>query len=475
MTLIATTLGIVPSKPQGHPIPTITKEEATEMRKAGGEDLDSWEYLQLRIKHHNTRERIQSALEAAKDDKKSSREEIILKRLEKGRKLDENPSSLATGITHRVSLNYEAKENKGSQKDKRETVAIACRARDMDKSSIVECRKLKALSRRAENDGSPTKKQKGSKGSRTALQDISNSAAMANRRSDNKCPDTDTMPMMEEEEKPNGNGTKIIELIDSEDEDTSIQQEGGMVRGMMNLVTLTTRDLETLDRNKLVNDACIDALGDILQYSVDVTDISICHTGFWAAVEKHGWGIEAKKFIHPDPEDVETEGWQAHKFTRGHLESKVLMIPCNFPGESKVEVGHWILAIRERGEKGHHKLHILDSLGKSSGISYRTKIARALRKTPIFPQHPKGKAFATEQQKECECGARVAKYMEDLIHLYQEKGGKDSITKLIGKAVQWEKIQGKNEVANCRDRIKKKLEGEQRNLYQKKIINIGKV
>ena len=240
-------------------------------------------------------------------------------------------------------------------------------------------------------------------------------------------------------------------------------QGDGMIRGLMNLVTLSADDIRTLDENKLVNDACIDALGDILQYSVDVKDISICHTGFWTAVGKHGWGNEAKKFIHPDPDDVENEGWQAHKFTRGHLKSKLLMIPCNFPGESVVEEGHWILAIREKGENGKHKLHILDSLGKTSGTSNRIKVARALKRTPFFPQHPKGKTWDTVEQRECECGARVAKYMEDLTYNYRKMGEKDSITNMIGRSVQWEKIQGKNEVMNCRSQIKDRLEGEKRN------------
>jgi hypothetical protein len=73
-------------------------------------------------------------------------------------------------------------------------------------------------------------------------------------------------------------------------------------------------------------------------------------------------------------------------------------------------------------------------------------------------------AFDIEQQKECECGARVAKYMEDLTHNYRKMGEKDSITNMIGRSAQWEKIQGKNEVINCRSQIKKRLEGEKENL-----------
>ena len=139
MTLIATTLGIIPSKPQGHPIPTLNKEEAIEMRKAGGADLDSWEYFQFRLLNHNTKLRIQSALEAANEEKGSKKEEIILRRLEKGRSLDENPSSLATVLSHRTEFTREVEESKQTHKDKKATIAIACNARNMDMASIAAC------------------------------------------------------------------------------------------------------------------------------------------------------------------------------------------------------------------------------------------------------------------------------------------------------------------------------------------------
>jgi hypothetical protein len=433
------------------------------MRKAGGEDLDSWEYLQYRVKHHNTRERIQSALAAAKDDKKSSREEIILRRLEKGRKLDEKPSSLATSLSHRAAFTDEAEENKENLKDKKKTVAIACKAREMDIAGIAECRRLKALSRRDEKEGSPAKKQKGLKENRIALKTISNTLDRSNWKSEGTFSNNDPMPVMEDEEGIQVGDDTIIELLESEDEDPMPQQGGGVVRGLMNLVTLSTDDLRTLDNNKLVNDACIDDMGDIIQSSIDKSEISICHTGFWAAVRENGWGEEAKKFIHPDPEDAKEERWQAYRFTRGQLKSKLLLIPCNFPGDSEVEDGHWILALREKGDNGKHKLHILDSLGKDSGTAYRNTIARKLGKTPIFPNFPKGKSFDVEKQVECECGARVAKYMEDLTHNYRIMGEKDSITQMIGRSVQWERIQGKQEVMNCRNQIKDRLEGEKRN------------
>ena len=75
-------------------------------------------------------------------------------------------------------------------------------------------------------------------------------------------------------------------------------------------------------------------------------------------------------------------------------------------------------------------------------------------------------AFDIEQQKECECGARVAKYMGDLTHNYRQMGEKESISYMIGRSLKWEKEKGVNELAGCRNRIKKKIEGEKQNLNQ---------
>ena len=71
---------------------------------------------------------------------------------------------------------------------------------------------------------------------------------------------------------------------------------------MTNLVALKEADISTLDNHRLVIDACIDAMGDILQESADINEMSICHTGFWTMVRDHGWGEAAKKLIHPDPD-----------------------------------------------------------------------------------------------------------------------------------------------------------------------------
>ena len=121
-----------------------------------------------------------------------------------------------------------------------------------------------------------------------------------------------------------------------------------------------------------------------------------------------------------------------------------------------MEAGHWVLAIREKVENGKHKLYVLDSLGKDSGTRHRNEIANALANTIIFKSFPKGKAFDVVRQVECECGARMAKYMDDITNNYNNMKGSVNIPSILGMTVNWEKTKGKDEVENCRSRIKNK-------------------
>jgi hypothetical protein len=427
-TLLATTLGIVPSKPQGNPIPTLCREEAIALRQTEGKDLDSWEYLQWRILNHNTDARILKILNEAKNC--MSREEILLKRLEKGRSIHDRPASLATALPYRMSG---CTDNRNTLQSKKETLIIACEATSLSATDITECRRQKAIMRRDEGTTTPaTKKRKSSK--------------------DNTC-----------DKQEGSSGSNAIDISDSEDITHTSCQDSRQFRGLMNLVALTPADIATLQEGKLVNDACIDALADALQTSTGANDISICHTGFWAAIRDYGWGQEAKKLIHPDPEETTMAGWQAHRFTRGHLKSKLLLIPCNFPGTSKVEAGHWILALRERCENGKHKLYVIDSLGQDSGTRHRNDIVNALVNTPIFKSFPRGKAHAVPEQSEYECGARVAKYMMEITQKYLNTKHKMNITQILGATLGVEKANGLHEAHKCRQAIKEKLQGERRN------------
>ena len=142
------------------------------------------------------------------------------------------------------------------------------------------------------------------------------------------------------------------------------------------------------------------------------------------------------------------------------------MIPCNFPGRSEVEVGHWVLAIRERGGNGKHKLYVLDSLGHISGNKYRNEITSKLLKTPFFQNFPKGKAYNVPLQTECECGARTAKFMEDIVQNYSIQKIKN-IPQIIVETIRWERENGTHETIECRAQVRDRLEGEKQNLIGK--------
>ena len=86
------------------------------MRQTEGKDLDSWEYLQWRILNHNTDTRILKVLKEA--DNCISREDILLKRLEKGRTINDRPALLATALHDRMS---DCTENRNTLQGKKET------------------------------------------------------------------------------------------------------------------------------------------------------------------------------------------------------------------------------------------------------------------------------------------------------------------------------------------------------------------
>ena len=94
---------------------------------------------------------------------------------------------------------------------------------------------------------------------------------------------------------------------------------------------------------------------------------------------------------------------------------------------------------------------------------HRNIIARKLLRSPIFPDFPKGKTFDVVKQIECECGARMAKYMEDISRNYINMDSKDNITNMIGTTISREKNQGRRRVEKCRIQTKDRLEGEKRN------------
>ena len=66
-----------------------------------------------------------------------------------------------------------------------------------------------------------------------------------------------------------------------------------------------------------------------------------------------------------------------------------------------------------------------------------------------------------EKQTECECGARMAKYMVNIAQSYSNKN-ENNISRIIGGTIMREKRNGSHEASKCRQEIKEKLEGEKR-------------
>jgi hypothetical protein len=84
----------------------------------------------------------------------------------------------------------------------------------------------------------------------------------------------------------------------------------------------------------------------------------------------------------------------------------------------------------------------------------------------LFKGFPKGKIFDVTKQTECECGARVTKYMEDIVQNHSILKDKN-IPQIIGNTIQWEKENGTFGATICRAQIRDRLEGEKQNLMGK--------
>ena len=204
--------------------------------------------------------------------------------------------------------------------------------------------------------------------------------------------------------KKKGSIEAPIVMLESESEEGDKVNGQSITRGMMNLITLTKKDIKTTEGK--VNDACINALSDILHKKLTHKRISICHTQFFIALKERGWS-EASRYIKWDPNSPSSERWQANKYTQAHINSEVLIIPCHFPG-------HWALAIRVIMPTGRHILHVIDSMGKDASEVTFGKVKEALKNTPIIKNKVKFKAFDIREQISDECGLRMAKYITNI-------------------------------------------------------------
>jgi Ulp1 family protease len=164
-------------------------------------------------------------------------------------------------------------------------------------------------------------------------------------------------------------------MLDSDSEEEQQTTKQNYTRGLMNLITLTKRDIMTIEGK--INDACINALSDVLHKQVKKERISICHTQFFVELKERGWQ-EACRYIQCDPSSPIKERWKANQYTQAHITSKVLIIPCHFPG-------HWALAIRVTLPTGKHVLHVLDSLGRDASNVTFGKVKEHLKGTRVPP------------------------------------------------------------------------------------------
>ena len=155
-----------------------------------------------------------------------------------------------------------------------------------------------------------------------------------------------------------------------------------------------------------MNDACINALSNVLHKKTDMKVINICHTQFFSTSRVRGWQ-EANKFLQWDPSSTPSERWQNYKHAQACITSNILLIPCHFPG-------HWVLVIRIILPSGTHLLYILDSLGRDSSRATFSRVRENLQNTPILKNKVKFKALNIREQTNDECGSRMAKYMANI-------------------------------------------------------------
>ena len=223
-----------------------------------------------------------------------------------------------------------------------------------------------------------------------------------------------TNPPTPQEPQEKQVGTKeapVLSINSDSDDDVAASTRNINNRGLMNLLTLKNRDLQTIEG--WVNDACINALSDVLHKKTDRTVISICHTQLFSTLTARGWQ-EANKFLQWDPSSLPSERWQHYEHAQACITSNILLIPCHFPG-------HWVLAIRIILPSGTHSLYILDSLGRDSSRATFSRVREHLQNTPILKNKVKFKALNIREQTNDECGSRMAKYMANICDQWENE------------------------------------------------------
>jgi hypothetical protein len=137
---------------------------------------------------------------------------------------------------------------------KLETIQRAIKSGELSEKDRIECRALKMKMRKREPDNS----------------DIFTKSLIAKKR-------RGILGAIEHNQRSQkGSLEKPIVMLESESEEEEASDEHNYTRGLMNLLTLTREDRRTIEGR--VNDACINALSDVLHKQVKKDRISICHT-----------------------------------------------------------------------------------------------------------------------------------------------------------------------------------------------------
>ena len=233
-----------------------------------------------------------------------------------------------------------------------------------------------------------------------------------------------------------------IVILESEAEEGKKINGQSITRGMMNHMTLTKKDIQTIEGR--VNDACINALSDILHRKLNHKRISICHTQFFIALKERGW-LEASRYVQWDPNSHISERWHANKYAQAHITSEILIIPCHFPG-------HWALALRVILPTGKHVLHVLDSLGRDASNVTFGKVKEYLKDTSIIKNKVKFKAFDIKEQTSDECGLRMAKYMTNICTEWSDTNTA-GFSNWLGRLIKKEKEEKKDLNRSSRDLV----------------------
>jgi hypothetical protein len=165
-------------------------------------------------------------------------------------------------------------------------------------------------------------------------------------------------------------------------------------------------DLDSVrNRDNLVRGTCVQAIIELLHAEKRRENLTCVSTDFYSLLMENKF-TEAKELLHPDEECKKGRhvNWKAPDNRIATALSRILIIPCH-------AINHWFLTLRIKLAKGQHQIIIIDSLGLKSGNGYLTKIRGKLKELNLITKKDRCIALDAKDQREVECGARMATYM----------------------------------------------------------------